>query len=140
MVLETIKVKDKKGNFLNLLRGLFKIIHYKGKDLSFIIADNLLILQKELDGLIFDDPSEDYKLLVMKAQEIAKSEDDDAQDRVKQLEADNADIIANREKQLEETKAKLDIEVELELYPISKDLLPEDIDAEILLHIKQLVE
>ena len=86
MVLETIKVKDKKGNFLNLLRGLFKIIHYKGKDLSFIIADNLLILQKELDGLIFDDPSEDYKLLVMKAQEIAKSEDDDAQDRVKQLE------------------------------------------------------
>ena len=140
MVLETIKVKDKKGNFLNLLRGLFKIIHYKGKDLSFIIADNLLILQKELDGLIFDDPSEDYKLLVMKAQEIAKSEDDDAQDRVKQLEADNADIIANRGKQLEETKAKLDIEVELELYPISKDLLPEDIDAEILLHIKQLVE
>ena len=140
MVLETIKVKDKKGNFLNLLRGLFKIIHYKGKDLSFIIADNLLILQKELDGLIFDDPSEEYKLLVMQAKEIAKSEDDDAQDRVKQLEADNADILKAREQQLEEVKAKLDVEVELELYPITKDLLPEDIDAEILLHIKQLVE
>tara|TARA_R110000737_G_C14424621_1_gene458447 strand:- start:176 stop:586 length:411 start_codon:yes stop_codon:yes gene_type:complete len=135
-----ITVKDKKGNFLNLLRGLFKIIHYKGKDLSFIIADNLLILQKSLDGLIFDDPSEDYKLLVMQVKEIAKSEEPDSQDRIKQLEEENSDIIKKREDQLEETRLKLDAELEIDLYPITKDLLPEDIDAEILLHIKQLIK
>ena len=118
MALKTIKLTDKKGNFLNLLRGLFKIINYKGKDLSFIIADNLLILQNALDGLIFDSPSEEYQLLVMKARELAKGEDEESKERVKKLEEDNADIIKRREDQLEEVKKKLDIEIDLDLYPI----------------------
>lgn len=137
---KTIKLTDKKGNFLNLLRGLFKIVHYKGKDLSFITAENLLVLQDALEGLIFDNPSEDYKLLVMKAQELAKSEDEDVKAKIEKLEADNQDVINRRQEQLAVVKEELDEEVELELQPIAKKLLPEDIDAEILLHIKQLVK
>ena len=53
MAQETIKITQTKGEFLELLKGLWSASHLKGKELSVLINDNATLIRNLLDTLLW---------------------------------------------------------------------------------------
>ena len=110
-----ITITKTKGEFLNLLKGLFSVLHIKGKDFSFTVRDNILVIKEALSGYIFDV-------------------------QIKAIKLANPEAVQERETQLQELEVALDISISLELDTLSRSILTEEITADNLLSINEFIE
>jgi hypothetical protein len=129
-----------KGHFLNLLKGLFSVVHLKGKDFSFIIRDNIFTLKDNLSGYIFDVPPESYQLLMVEFKSIIASGAEDADAQIKAIKDANPEAVQEREEQLAAIETALQQEITLELNSIPRSIINDEITAENLLILDELLE
>tara|TARA_B100001059_G_scaffold72361_1_gene69511 strand:+ start:16841 stop:17263 length:423 start_codon:yes stop_codon:yes gene_type:complete len=135
-----ITITKTKGNFLNLLKGLFSVLHVRGKDFSFIIKDNIVIIKNALTGYIFDVPPENYQLLMQEFKTIIASGAEDADEQIKAIKDANPEAVKEREDQLKATEEALKQEISLELKSIPRSIVNDEITAENLLILDELIE
>jgi len=134
-----ITLTKKRGEFLTSLKGLFSVLHIKGKTFSLAVTHNILVLKEALSGYLFDNPSEDYKVLLMEFKSIVDSDADDIEAQVQAIKDNNPEIMAAREAQLQQLEQDLEVELTIEFEAISQDVLTEEITAEKLLSIQEFV-
>lgn len=134
-----ITLTKKRGEFLTSLKGLFSVLHIKGKTFSLAVTHNILVLKEALAGYLFDNPSEDYKVLLMEFKSIVDSGAEDTEAQVQAIKDNNPEIMAAREKQIQQLKQDLEVELTIEFEAISQDVLTEEITAEKLLSIQEFI-
>ena len=72
---------------------------------------------------------------------VAKLDNDpDREEKLKKIEKENKSLIDQRNKQMAELKKLMDVEVEIEMYTITEDLLSEQITASQLNGIFPILE
>jgi len=134
-----ITLTKKRGEFLTSLKGLFSVLHIKGKTFSLAVTHNILVLKEALAGYLFDNPSEDYKVLLMEFKSIVDSGAEDTEAQVQAIKDNNPEIMAAREEQIQQLKQDLEVELTIEFEAISQDVLTEEITAEKLLSIQEFI-
>jgi hypothetical protein len=140
MAQEKISLTLKKGDFLNILKGMWGASHLKGLEISKIITNNAEVIKKELDDILYIQPSEEFAKVARQIGRLTTAKADNWEVEVLALEEANKDIIDARNKQVEDMKAALEVESTLELETISEDLLTDEITASIMSALKQIIK
>ena len=140
MAQEKISLKLEKGEFLNILKGLWGAAHLKGLELSKVITNNAEVIKNELDDVLYIQPSDEFANVARKIGRLTTAKDENWEKEVLDLEEENKDIIDARNKQVEDMKTALKVEVTLELETISEDLLTDEITANIMAALKQIIK
>jgi len=134
-----ITLTKPKGEFLNLLKGLFSVLHIKGKDFSIAVTHNILVIKEALSGYIFDIPPEDYKVLLVQFKSIMESGAEDAEEQIQAIKDANPGVLQERDAQLKEVEDALKVEITLEVEVIDKNIISEEITSENLLSINEFI-
>ena len=130
-----------KGEFVNLINGLFTVQELKGKKFSLTVSKNITILQKELKDLEeFGKPSKEFMDLAQKVNGIANEEADDSKERIDKLESENKNLVKERRAQIDEVAKLMEDEIKLDLHILSEDILPEDITAKQNKSLEKIIE
>ena len=134
------KINAKKGEFVNLINGLFSVQDLKGKEFGMTVSKNIRILQtnlKEMEGV--GKPSNEFLKLAEEVNKIANENASDSQERIDKLEKENKELVDIRQKQMDKLNKMMDEEMEMELYLISEEKLPEDITAKQITNIDKIL-
>ena len=79
-----------KGEFVNLINGLFAVQEMKGKEFGLIVSKNITAIRKELKSV--EDagtPSEEFLKLAEQVNVLANENTDESKKKIEQLEKDN---------------------------------------------------
>jgi len=131
-----ITLKTKNATFVDLINGLFGVQDLKGVRFSLAVSKNIRILQQELQDIEEAAKATDEFTVLSATVNAAK----DNPEELKKLEEDNKDLIDARRAQLAEVDVLLQEEVEIALFPISVDVLPEQITALQITNIDKLIK
>jgi hypothetical protein len=132
-------INAKKSKFVDLINGLYKVQNLPGKKLSLVVVKNIKTIKEALIELEQRSlPGEEFKTLASKMQELLNSEEDKAKE-IAELEKENKNLIDSRKRQIAEVQKELQEELELKLTPIKESMLPDDINAEQLLELEDLI-
>jgi hypothetical protein len=130
-----------KGEFVNLINGLFQVQELKGKKFGLVVSKNITILREELQHLEeFGKPSEEFMELAMEVNKISNEDPENSKDRIDQLEKDNEKLIEERRKQMDLVQERMKEEMDVKLDTISEKLLPEDITAKQISNIEKIIK
>ena len=130
-----------KGEFVNLINGLFQVQELKGKEFGLAISKNIATLKKELQHLEeLGKPSEEFMKLAQKVNEITSSGADDAKEQVDKLEEENLELVSSRREQMEKVTELMKDKMKIKLFTISEDTLPEDITARQINNIEKIIK
>ena len=133
-----MKVRMKKGEFVELFNGLTSVQKLKGVKLGLLVSKNIRIIQEELKDIEeASKPSDDFLELSQKVQVLMNQ---DKKDEIADLEKENAELVQSRKNQLEEVDKLLLEETEIELHAIPEDCLPTDITGEQIINIDKIIE
>lgn len=126
-----IKIKATKGEFVQMVNSLFSVKDLEGKDFAVTVAKNIQILTDNLkDVEEAGKPSKEFMELAMSVNAFTdKKDDDEAIYKIKELEEENKELIDERRKQIEAVSILMEDKLELDLHPISEDIIPESITA-----------
>jgi hypothetical protein len=131
------KFKASNRSLLNLYKGLEAVKSIKGARFAVLVGKNI----KELRNIL--DPLEQAAVPGLEFQELSvemqKYIEEENQEAIEKLEADNTELIDQRKKQLADVETLLDNEIEVQLHPIREDQLPEDITGEQVEKLLQLI-
>jgi len=135
------KIKATNGELLDLINGLFAVKDLSGKDFSLPVGKNLNILKEALDPLEkLGRPSEEFMELAGKVQAIAEKNEEDSAEQINKLEEGNPELVTERKKQVDLMSAKMKEVLEVELYSLSADILPEDITPQQIINLEKIIE
>tara|TARA_R100000742_G_C4227224_1_gene49581 strand:+ start:103 stop:516 length:414 start_codon:yes stop_codon:yes gene_type:complete len=135
------KLNATNGELLDLINGLFAVKDLSGKDFSLPVGKNLNILKEVLDPLEkLGRPSEEFLELASKVQAIADKNEDDSKEQILELEAQYPELVAERKKQVEVMAEKMQEKLEVELYTLSTDILPEAITPQQIMNLEKILE
>ena len=137
--MKTINAKN--GELVNIINGLFSVQQLKGKDFSLLVSKNISILQKSLKEL--EDtgkPSEEFMALAEQVNAIANDNKEDAKEQIDKLEEENKDLVDARREQMDKVQKIMEEESEVSLHVIKEDLLPEEITAQQINKLMQIIE
>ena len=96
------KINATKGEFVNLINGLFQVQDLKGKNFGLAISKNIAKLKEELQHLEdLGKPSEEFMKLAMKVNELTKNNSEDSQEEINKLEKENETLVKERREQME---------------------------------------
>jgi len=129
-----------KGEFVNLINGLFSVQELKGKKFGLSVSKNLTLLQealKELEEMGI--PSPEFLSLAQEVNKISQEDPEGATEKIEALEKENAVLVQERKDQVEKVTTTMLEPMELKLKTMSEDLLPEDITAQQISGIHQLI-
>ena len=140
MAQETIKITQTKGEFLELLKGLWSASHLKGKKLSVLINDNATLIRNLLDNLLWVNPSDEFAAVARQISRLQKAKEDGWEAKVIELEDANKDIIDARNTQIANMKKALEEEATLELKLIPDELFTDEVTANILFSLDSIVK
>ena len=130
-----------KGEFVNLINGLFQVQELKGKKFGLAVSKNIVTLKKELQHLEeLGKPSEEFMKLAQKVNEITSSGADDAKEQVDKLEEENLELVSSRREQMEKVTELMKDKMKIKLFTISEDTLPEDITARQINNIEKIIK
>ena len=124
-------IKAKKGEFVNLVNGLFQVQDLKGKKFSLLVSKNIAILKKSLKDL--EDagkPSDEFLELAAKVNVIANKNEEDAKEQIDKLEKENQELVDVRRTQMDGLTEVMKEELEIDLYVIDEAIIPEDVTAQ----------
>jgi gas vesicle protein len=131
----------KKTEFVELLQGLFLVKDLKGKKFSLVISKNITLIQDSIKDLEHKGkPSKEFVDLATKIRALSSDTSEEAKDKIKALEAENAAVIEERKTQIAEITLNLEEETELTLNTIKEVDLPEDISPEQILALSKIIE
>ena len=131
----------KKTDFVELLQGLFLVKDLKGKKFSLVISKNITLIQDSIKDLEHKGkPSKEFVDLATKIRALSSDTSEEAKDKIKALEEENATVIEERKTQIAEITLNLEEETELTLNTIKEADLPEDISPEQLLALSKIIE
>lgn len=134
-------IKATKGEFVNLINGLFAVQELKGKDFGLVVSKNITSLKEGLKHLEDEGkPSEEFMELAKKVNEISNENSEDAKDRIDALEKENEDLVKARREQMDNVMELMKDDMSLDLVLISKKVLPEDITAKQINNIEKIIK
>tara|TARA_R100001530_G_scaffold121138_1_gene88520 strand:- start:268 stop:681 length:414 start_codon:yes stop_codon:yes gene_type:complete len=124
-------IKATKGDFVQLINGLFAVQNLKGKDFSLTISKNIVKLKDALAELEeAGKPSEEFMVLAAEVNTIVNSNKEDSKEVIAKLEEENKELVKARQTQMDEVTELMKEELELELEELKEDSLPEEITAQ----------
>ena len=134
-------IKAKKGEFVNLVNGLFQVQDLKGKKFGLTVIKNIKTIEQELKDLEnAGKPTEEFMELAKQVNEIANEGSEDSEAKIDALEEENKELVDARKEQLAEIDKLLLEETEIELHAIPEDCLPADITGEQIINIDKIIE
>jgi len=134
-------IKATKGEFVNLINGLFQVQDLKGKKFSLSVSKNIKVLQKELKDLEkAGKPTDEFLALAEKVNTIANEDSEDSKAKILALEEDNKDLVEDRRKQIEDVTIMMEDKTSIKLELISENVLPEDITAKQINNIEKIIK
>lgn len=128
--MEQRKLKLPNSDWVQLLKGLYAVQELPGLKFALVSAKNIRILKKELADLEeVAKPTPEFQELSKKVAEIQQGPSEDAARKkaIDELEKDNKSLIEARKKQMDELQKLMPEEVELKVWVIKEDMLPETI-------------
>ena len=129
-----------KGEFVNLINGLFQVQELKGKKFGLAISKNIVTLKKELQHLEdLGKPSEEFMELAMKVNEISQKDPENSKVEIDKLEKENEDLVKARREQMDNVSELMKDEMSIELKTISEKILPEEITAKQINSIEKII-
>jgi len=136
----TITLTQTKGEFLELLKGLWSASHLKGKELSVLINDNAAVIKNLLENLLWVNPSDEFATVARQISRLQKAKADGWEAEVIALEDANKDIIDARNTEVANMKTALEEEVVLELKLIPDELFTDEVTANILFSLNSIIK
>ena len=121
-------MKTTVGELADLLQAHFNVQDVKGKDFAIVIANNIDVLTEVLQPLEeISRPSEEFMKFANEMQKHQQTKNDDA---IKQLQEANAELIIERQHQMDKDKVELAKDAkEVELLTINNLIMPIDMTA-----------
>tara|TARA_R110002049_G_scaffold40082_1_gene122543 strand:+ start:113 stop:526 length:414 start_codon:yes stop_codon:yes gene_type:complete len=130
-----------KGEFVNLINGLFQVQELKGKDFGLVVSKNITSLKEGLKHLEdLGKPSEEFMELAMKVNEISQKNPETSQEEIDKLEKENEELVKLRREQMDNVAELMKDEMSIDLKFISEDLLPNDITAKQINNIEKIIK
>ena len=130
-----------KGEFVNLINGLYQVQEIKGKTFSLNVSKNISILHEKLkDVEEAGTPTEEFLALAKKVNEIAGKGEEDAKEQIDKLEEENKELVDSRRDQLDKVSEMMKKEIKIKLNILTEDSLPEDITAKQINNIVKIIE
>lgn len=130
-----------KGDFVQIINGLFNVQNLSGKDFSLIISKNINILKDKLKDLEdMGKPSEKFMELAKEVNLLSSGDDENAKAKIDKLEEENKDLVEERRAQLEKVAEVMKEEISVELHVLSEDLLPETVTANQINNLIKIIE
>ena len=132
------KEKYTNQQLADLLRNLMEVQSLKGVKFALTIAKNVRVIRHELEPLDeVSKASEEFLELSQKVRECEANKDEKG---IQKLEKENVKLVDERKKQLAELAELMKDEVEVSLFKISENKLPNDITAQQILGIELIVK
>ena len=134
-------INGTKGELVNIINGLFAVQNLKGKEFSLVVSKNIKILKNSLQDL--EDagkPSEEFMKLAEEVNEIANKNEDDAKEKIDQIEKDNQELVDARRVQMDKVTKMMESKSSAKLHIIKEELLPEDITAQQINKLIDIIE
>ena len=137
----TTKINATKGEFVNLVNGLFSVQDLQGKKFGLVVSKNIAIIQEALKELSdAGKPSEKFLKLAEEVNSIAEKNEEDAKDQIKKLEEDNQELVDRRRKQMTNLEETMKETIDIELNSISESLLPENVTAKQITALIKIID
>lgn len=134
-------IKATKGEFVNLINGLFAVQDLKGKDFGLVVSKNITSLKEGLKHLEDEGkPSEEFIKLAQKVNEISNENSEDAKEKIDTLEKENEELVKSRREQMDRVMELMKDDMSLNLFMISKKVLPNDITAKQINNIEKIIK
>ena len=133
-------IKAKKGEFVNLVNGLFQVQDLKGKTFSLTVIKNIRTIEQELKDLeVAGKPTDEFMALAKQVNEIANENSEDSESKITELEEVNKELVASRKKQVEKVTEMMEEEITINLDSVSEKDLPNDITAKQISSIEKII-
>ena len=130
-----------KGEFVNLINGLFQVQELKGKKFGLVVSKNITILKEDLKHLEdLGKPSEEFMELATKVNQISQENPENAKEVIDKLEKENEVLVKARREQLAKVTELMKDKIDIKLNTISEESLPEDITAHQINNIKKIIK
>lgn len=134
-------IKAKKGEFVNIINGLFSVQDLKGKKFSLTVSKNISILQKALKDLEeLGKPSDEFMKLAAEVNQLANTNSEESKQKIDKLEEENKELVKERQEQMEKVTQMMDEELEIKLKTFEEDILPEDITAKQINNLIKIIK
>ena len=134
-------INGTKGEIVNIINGLFAVQNLKGKEFSLTVSKNIAILKKELKDL--EDagkPSDEFLKLAEQVNEIASKNEPDAKEQIDTIEENNKELVESRREQMDNVTKMMEIKASAELHLLKEESLPEDITAQQINKLIEIIE
>ena len=130
-----------KGEFVQIINGLFAVQELKGKKFSLTVSKNIVILQKALKELEeAGKPSEEFMTLAKEVNELANLNNDDSKSKIESLEKENTELVQARQDQMDKVNKMMEEEIEVKLQSLEEKVLPEDITAQQINNLIKIIK
>ena len=130
-----------KGEFVNLINGLFQVQELKGKEFGLAVSKNITTLKEELQHLEdLGKPSEEFMKLAMKVNELNQNDPENSKEEIDKLEKENEALVKERREQMEKVTEIMKDEMTVKLVTVSEDLLPDEITAKQINNIEKIIK
>ena len=129
-----------KGEFVNLINGLFQVQELKGKKFGLAVSKNITILKEDLKHLEdLGKPSEEFMELATKVNQISQEDPENSKKVIDDLEKENEKLVKDRKEQLAKVTELMKDKMKIKLNTISEDILPEEITAQQINNIERII-
>ena len=130
-----------KGEFVNLINGLFQVQELKGKKFGLVVSKNITILKDSLKHLEdLGKPSEEFLALAAKVNQISQEDPENSKNAIDELEKENEVLVKARREQMDEVTELMKDEMDIKLKTISEAILPEEISAKQINSIEKIIK
>ena len=130
-----------KGEFVNLINGLFQVQELKGKKFGLVVSKNITILKDSLKHLEdLGKPSEEFLALAAKVNQISQEDPENSKNAIDELEKENEVLVKARREQMDKITVLMEEEVSVSLNTLTESTLPEDISAAQINNIIKIIE
>jgi len=130
-----------KGEFVQIINGLFAVQELKGKKFSLTVSKNIVILQKALKELEeAGKPSEEFMTLAKEVNELANLNNDDSKSKIESLEKENTELVKARQDQMDKVNKMMEEEIEVDLNYLEEKVLPEEITAQQINNLIKIIK
>tara|TARA_R110002012_G_scaffold7040_5_gene33339 strand:+ start:13201 stop:13614 length:414 start_codon:yes stop_codon:yes gene_type:complete len=134
-------IKATKGDFVQLINGLFAVQNLKGKDFSLTISKNIVKLKEALAELEeAGKPSEEFMALAEQVNIVVNENKEDSKEIIAKLEEENKELVKARQTQMDEVTELMKEELELDLEELKEDYLPEEITAQQINNLIKIIK
>ena len=130
-----------KGEFVNLINGLFQVQELKGKEFSLAVGKNISIIRDSLkDVEEAGKPSEEFMELAKEVNNIANENQEDSKEQIDALEKENEELVKSRREQMDSINKMMEDSIDIKLHLLTEEILPEDITAKQINNIIKLIK